>query len=186
MNNPNRVKANTRPNERKQTMNTRNHRYITSALSLALLLGTPLALAGTTGQMQHQTMEQKAGQTEKGEMPAKCKAMMQKKQQMMQERQQRMMQKCKAMDTRLEELAATMNTATGQQKIDAMAALLNELVQQRKSMHTMMMQMREDMMSGMMGKEGGSSSTHGMMMMKKEMMQQKDTAAANEAGESAK
>jgi len=178
MSNPNRVKANTRPNERKQTMNTRNHRYITGALSLALLLGTPLALARTTGQMQHPTMEEKAGQTEKGEMPAKCKAMMQEKQQMM--------QKCKAMDTRLDQLVSAMNTATGQQKIDAMAALLNELVQQRKSMHTTMMKMREEMMSGMMGKAGGSSSTHGMMMMKKEMMQQKDTAPADEAGGSGK
>ncbi|NOZ93862.1 MAG: hypothetical protein GXP47_03845 [Acidobacteria bacterium] len=157
----------------------RNHnRHILTALALGLLLGAPLAIAQTSEntpskgmqQMGHEMMhEQKAqGQKMEGDMPAKCKAMMEKKKEMM--------AKCKMMDAKLDELAAAMNTATGQQKIDAMAALLNELVQQRKNMHTMMMQMQKGMMSGMMGGMSKDAKSKCTMMQKK--MQQHEAGAS--------
>ena len=168
-------------------MNRKPNRHILGALTLAVLLGTPLAFSQTSSgaqdkPMQHGMMhgQQTEAKGMQGDMPAKCKAMMEKKQQMM--------QKCKAMDAKLDQLTAAMNTATGQQKIDAMAALLNELVQQRKSMHKMMMNMQGGMMSGMMG-EGMSmeSKKKCKMMMKKEMMEHKsDAAPAAGAGEAGK
>ena len=164
-------------------MKTQRITRLAGALTLAVLLGAPLANAQMTEtegfhQMKHEMMQGQQGQGM--DMPAKCKAMMEKKQQMM--------QKCKAMDAKLDELVAAMNAAKGQQKIDAMAALLNELVQQRKSMHKMMMNMQGGMMSGMMH-EGMSkeSKKKCKMMMKKEMMEHKsDAAPAAGAGETGK
>lgn len=46
-----------------------------------------------------------------------------------------MMADLKAMDGRLDEKLAAMNAAQGEARMDAMAALLNELVTQRKTMH---------------------------------------------------
>ncbi len=166
-------------------MKRKSHRHIIGALSLAMLLGAPLALAQTSEgapakKRQHGMMEQKTGQCSGGEMPARCKAMMEKRQQMMQARKD-MMARCKAMDARLDELVATMNTATGQQKIDAMAALLNELVQQRKAMHEMKMQ--QGMMPGMMHQDMPKGSKHKCKMMMKKMMTEQQGNAAGNAGE---
>jgi hypothetical protein len=85
------------------------------------------------------------------QMQEKCQEMMEKHQQMQQE--------MAAMDARLEELVQQMNAATGEARIDAMAAVINELVEQRQDMHEMMMEMGP----GMMG--------HMMMHMDPEMMQ---------------
>jgi hypothetical protein len=49
-----------------------------------------------------------------------------------------MMADMKAMDARLDEKLAAVNAAQGQGKVDAMAALLAELVAQRKTMHEKM------------------------------------------------
>ena len=46
----------------------------------------------------------------------------------------KMVAEMKAMDTRLDEKLAAMNAAKGDQKIEAMAAVINELVSQRKAM----------------------------------------------------
>lgn len=51
---------------------------------------------------------------------------------------QQMMTDMKAMDGRLDEKLAAVNAAQGQAKVDAMAALLTELVAQRKAMHEKM------------------------------------------------
>lgn len=157
-------------------MNARQITRFTATLALAVLLGAPLIFSQTSETapskpMQHGMMQ--GGQMQ-GDMPVRCKAMMEKKQQMM--------QKCKMMNSRLDELSAEMNTATGQAKIDAMAALLNELVAQRKSMHQNMMQMQEGMMSGMMG-DMPKGSMSGMMHQK--MMQQQE-GDAPETGRSGK
>jgi hypothetical protein len=158
-------------------MSRNGYRHVVGALSLAILLGTPLAFSQSTEKaqakpMMQKMMEQKAeSQESHGDMPAKCKAMMQKRQQMM--------QKCQKMDAKLDTLAAAMNTATGQKKIEAMAVLLNELVQQRKAMHQMM-QMK-GMMSGMMrGMSKGAK--HKCKMMKKMMEKQNEPASAPETG----
>ena len=49
--------------------------------------------------------------------------------------QKGMMAKMAAADQKVADLVATMNAATGEEKVTAMAALINELVAQRKQMH---------------------------------------------------
>jgi len=50
----------------------------------------------------------------------------------------------KQMDARLDRLVEQMNRATGAAKVDAMAAVISELVSQREQMHRMLGQMRRD------------------------------------------
>jgi hypothetical protein len=69
-------------------------------------------------------------------------------QHMMRMREQ-MMAEMKAADARLDALVRDMNAATGNARIDAVAAVLNELVQQRKAMHERMGKMSEHMTGGM-------------------------------------
>jgi hypothetical protein len=56
-----------------------------------------------------------------------------------------MMADMKAMDAKLDELVAAMNTASGEKKVDAMSALLSEMVSQRRKMQSMMMGMHHPM-----------------------------------------
>jgi outer membrane murein-binding lipoprotein Lpp len=76
-----------------------------------------------------------------GAMPDNCKAMMAKHEQMMSDMQ--------AMNTALDQKLATMEKATGPAKVDAMAAVITEMVAQRKQMQQKMMAMRSDMMTHM-------------------------------------
>lgn len=77
-----------------------------------------------------------------------------------------------AMDDRLQQLIDEMNKAKGSAKVDRMAAVINELVTQRKQMREQMMtmmpkmmgHMSEHMKSGMMS--GMSKSMDGCPMMK--------------------
>lgn len=48
---------------------------------------------------------------------------------------QTMMASMKTAEARLDELVARMNSATGQQKVEQIAAVLTEMVAQRKAMH---------------------------------------------------
>jgi hypothetical protein len=48
---------------------------------------------------------------------------------------QAMVEKKAEMEARLDELVGTMNAAQGDAKVDAVAAVLNELISQRKAMH---------------------------------------------------
>lgn len=66
------------------------------------------------------------------------------------------------MDAKLQSLVDTMNKATGQAKVDAMAAVITELVAQRNSMRS---EMQEMMMHHM--QEGQSHSMEDCPMMKK-------------------
>jgi hypothetical protein len=59
---------------------------------------------------------------------------------------QKMMDEMKAMDARLDTLVQQMNTATGQAKVDATAAVVTELVTQRKTMVDRMEGMHGEMM----------------------------------------
>lgn len=67
-----------------------------------------------------------------------------------------MMEQMKAGDAKLDALVTEMNAAKGEAKIDAVAAVVSELVAQQKTMHGHMGQMHQMMMGG-----------RGMMMMKK-------------------
>jgi hypothetical protein len=85
----------------------------------------------------------------------------------MQDHCDQMMAEMKAMDARLTEKVAVMNAAAGNDKIEAMAAVVNELVAQRKTMQEHMMSRHGEMTSpggdkkgsmkcGMMGHQGKS------------------------------
>jgi hypothetical protein len=65
---------------------------------------------------------------------------------------QMMMQKIQESDARLDRLVSQMNQSSGNKKVQAMAAVINELVAQRKQMHQRMGQMMD---SGMMDGGGG-------------------------------
>jgi hypothetical protein len=67
------------------------------------------------------------------QVPAGQKGMAAHKQQMAD--QKGMMAERAAADQRVADLVAKMNAATGEEKVAAMAALINELVAQRKQMH---------------------------------------------------
>lgn len=68
----------------------------------------------------------------------------------MMEMHQKMQADMQAMEAETDKLVAEMNQATGQKKIDAMAALLTKLVEQRKTMMGKMDAMHGDMMQMMM------------------------------------
>lgn len=92
--------------------------------------------------MQHPPMQHPpaaGAQKPSAEMEAKCKAMMAEREKMMANR--------KAADQKLDTLVATMNAASGAAKADATAAVVNELISQRKTMHESMMKMQH---AGMM------------------------------------
>lgn len=98
-----------------------------------------------------------------GSMMDDCKAMMAKR--------QAMMEAMKAMDAKLEALVHSMNDARGSKKVDATAAVVTELVAQRKAMRESMESMHAEMMRHMMGHmrsgmmEGMSKSMSGCPMM---------------------
>jgi hypothetical protein len=75
---------------------------------------------------------------------------------MMAERQN-MMAEATAMDQKLDELVARMNTAEGPAKVDAIAAVVNELVARRTEMRDRMMTMQDRMMQQMMSMMGGTA-----------------------------
>lgn len=86
-----------------------------------------------------------------GKMMEECKAMMAKHEAMKAE--------MASMDARLDSLVAAMNAASGNQKVDATAAVINEMATQRKAMrdHRMAMgpqRMPPMMHHGRMGMEG--------------------------------
>lgn len=80
------------------------------------------------------------------DLKAECQAMMAKKQEMQ--------DKLQAMDAALDKLVAEMNAAKGSKEPDAlekpMAAVINELVAQRKASRAMMMEMQPAMMAHML------------------------------------
>ena len=76
------------------------------------------------------------------DMAAKCQAMMAKRETMMTD--------MKAADQRLDDLVATMNTASGMEKMAATATVVTEMVTQRRTMQEGMMKMQQGMMGHMM------------------------------------
>jgi hypothetical protein len=61
---------------------------------------------------------------------------------------EQMMAAMKAGDAKLDALVKDMNAATGEAKVTAVAAVVNELVHQHKSMHGHIGQMHQQMMMG--------------------------------------
>jgi hypothetical protein len=89
-----------------------------------------------------------------------------KDQAMMADRE-KMMSAMKAADQRLDELVAKMNTASGMEKMTATAAVVTEMVTQRRTIRDGMMKMQDGMMSHMMEHmQAGPASMVGCPMMK--------------------
>ena len=127
---------------------------ILAAVALVGLVGAGLAWAQISGSsMTRTTMGGSGMMGNQGAMMAEHGSMMQQAQEL---------------DSRLDGLVAAMNEAQGEKKIDAVAAVVDELVAERKALnHTMasmqpqmmsqMMQMMESMpRGGMHGSTGGS------------------------------
>ena len=128
-----------------------------------ILAATALALAGNAGAQAPSTPAPSPAPTTQAapmaghhkasaakpkhatDMKAECQAMMAK--------HQEMRDKLQAMDIDLDKLVAAMNAASGSKEPDAMekpmAAVLNELVTQRKAFLSMMMEMQPKMMAHM-------------------------------------
>jgi hypothetical protein len=72
----------------------------------------------------------------------------------------KMMADMKAMDARLDQKVAAMNEAKGKTKVDAMAAVINEMAAQRKEMMAKMSSMHDAMMMHM-GQPDATAGDHG-------------------------
>jgi len=106
---------------------------------MVIALSIPCALFAQQDQSQtpgtQPKAEMKPGHKHAGQKPM----MTQAHKKMMAEHEQMM----KEMDARLQEKVAAMDAAKGDQKIEAMAAVIKELVSQRQQMRDHMMKMRE-------------------------------------------
>lgn len=116
-------------------------------VSALLQVATPTSAQVTP---EHQQPAAKS----QSDMSAKCREMM--------AQHDKMMAEMKSADQRLDELVAKMNAVSGQEKIDATAAVVTELVAQRKTMRERMMNMHQSMM-GHMG-EHMQAGPHSMAM----------------------
>jgi hypothetical protein len=108
----------------------------------ALMISTVPGFAGqvTQGSQTAAKTKPKAGMA--ADMAAKCQAMMAD--------HEKMMAEMKAADQRLDDLAAKMNAASGAEKADDTAAVVNEMITQRQTMRDGMMKMQQGMMAHMM------------------------------------
>jgi len=92
-------------------------------------------------------------------------------------RGEKIMRMMDSADARLDRMVSTMNKATGSSKVQAMAAVINEMVAQRKQMRGQMRVMMEG--GGMMERGGGGRQ--GPPMMQNMRPPTADTAAAQPA-----
>jgi hypothetical protein len=123
----------------------------------AVLISAIPGLAGQMPQAHPQAAAAKA--TSETDMAAKCKAMMAD--------HEKMMADMKAADERLDVLVATMNAASGLEKADATAAVVSEMVAQRRATRDGMMKMEHEMMAHMMEHmQAGKDSMAACPMMK--------------------
>lgn len=135
---------------------SRNTRLWLALACAAMLLQAPRAVLGAQQQPGHPP---RAGGPPSADMPARCQAVMADRQKMMEE--------AKAADARLDELVSKMNAASGQEKADATAAVVSEMVAQRKAMRSRMMGMQQEMMAHTMEHmQAGPQSMASCPMMK--------------------
>lgn len=129
------------------------------ALALFLLGGPTLYAQQTVAQP---TPKPGASSASGGGMMAGHQPMMGEMDESMMARHKEMMAKMDAIDARLDELVEKMNAAKGSRKVDATAAVVDELVSQRKQMRQQMMAMQPEMMRHMM-EHMRMGMTRGMM-----------------------
>jgi len=120
------------------------------------------AAPGLSAQTPQEHQHAATDKTKQGSgMEAKCQAMMAEK--------EKMMADMKVADQRLDQLVATMNTASGMDKMAATAAVVSEMVTQRPTMREGMMKMQEGMMSHMMEHMQAGAASMAMCPMMKQM-----------------
>ena len=95
------------------------------------------------------------------DMAAKCQAMMAD--------QEKMMTEMKGADERLDDLVAKMNAASGLEKANATAAVVNEMVTQRRTMRDGMMKMQHGTTTHMMEHMQAGKASMAMCPMMKQM-----------------
>jgi Spy/CpxP family protein refolding chaperone len=111
----------------------------------------PVLLASFVGAVTLSAQEPPPPAAQKMEMPGKPGMMDEKMmEESMMAHHKEMMAKMDAMDARIDDLVKSMNAAKGSKKPDAVAAVINELVAQRKQMREQMMAMQPEMMKHMM------------------------------------
>jgi len=108
--------------------------HLISSAVLVLGLGLPL-------QAQQSSKARQSATQSTSDMATKCEAMMAGR--------QKMMADMKAADQHLNELVAKMDQASGQAKVDAVAAIVSAMVAQRQEMHARMAQMHQQGMRHM-------------------------------------
>ena len=122
-----------------------------------VIVAVPRVAAQTAHEQHAATAEVKPPSA----MEAKCQAMMAEK--------EKMMADMKAADQRLDALVATMNTASGTDKMAAITAVVSEMATQRRTMRDGMMKMQEGMMSHMMEHMQAGTGSMAMCPMMKQM-----------------
>lgn len=124
-----------------------------------------MLIAASAGAQDPRPKEQQPARA--AEMSDKCKAMM--------AQHEKMMAEMKAADERLNQLVARMKAASGDARVDAIAAVVAEIVAQRTTMRDRMMSMHEAMMGHMMEHmQAGPESMAMCPMMKMHGMTKKD------------
>jgi len=119
------------------------------------------AAPGLAAQTTHEQHTATAKAKPPSGMEAKCQAMMAEK--------EKMMADMKAADQQLDALVATMNTASGTDKMAAITAVVSEMATQRRTMRDGMMKMQEGMMSHMMEHMQAGTGSMAMCPMMKQM-----------------
>jgi hypothetical protein len=135
---------------------------IAAGCAAVLMSATP-GIAGQTPQENQPaaTAMAKPQAAMAADMAAKCQAMMAD--------QQKMMADIQAADRRLDDLVGKMNAASGMEKADATAAVVNEMVTQRRAMRDGMMKMQHEMMAHMMEHMQAGRDSMAMCPMMKQM-----------------
>ena len=127
----------------------------------AVVISAMPGFAGQTPEAAKQTAKATPQSGMAAGMAAKCKAMMAD--------QEKMMTEMKGADQRLDDLVGKMNAASGSEKADAIAAVVNELVNQRRTMRDGMMKMQHGMMAHMMDHMQAGKDSMAMCPMMKQM-----------------
>jgi len=79
----------------------------------------------------------------------------------MMEWHQKMMEKIKAQDAELDKLVQDMNAATGDKKVDAIAAIVNKVMEERKAWHAEMEERHKKMMEWMQSEKATMETKKG-------------------------
>lgn len=131
-----------------------------TGLASVMLLAPPGVARQMTQAHQH-AAEAKPQAGMAADMAAKCQAMMAD--------HEKMMAEMKAADQKLDDLVGRMNAASGLEKANATAVVVNELVTQRRTMQAGMMERQHGMMAHMMEHSQAGKDSMAMCPMMKQM-----------------